>query len=243
MRRVLVARMLDYTPKVAGESLTDVVEPADARAFVSRRDGKMIRAPSGPFHPMLAKGEHLGKRAIDLVFAMGLLILFAPLMSIIWCAVTLTSAGPGLHWSPRVGRGGRMFRMPKFRTMSADAPLGPRELFWHECEVTSLGQFLRRTSLDELPQLFSILCGDMSVIGPRPLLESDPAARARLAFPDALAVRPGLSGLAQISGRNQVTPRRKARLDAFYVRKMSFGYDLTLMIRTLMIVASGRGLK
>lgn len=236
--------MLDYTPRVAGKSLANVVEPASARRFVPRRRHSMFRAPSDPVRPMLAKGgEYLGKRAIDLLFAISLLILFAPLMGAIWCAVTLTSRGPGLHWSPRVGRGGRIFRMPKFRTMSADAPLGPRELFWHECQVTTLGQFLRRTSLDELPQLFSILRGDMSVIGPRPLLESDPAAWARRDFPDALRVRPGLSGLAQISGRNQVTPRRKARLDAFYVRKMSLGYDLTLMLRTLMIVASGRGLK
>jgi O-antigen biosynthesis protein WbqP len=107
--------------------------------------------------------------------------------------------------------------------------------------VTFVGRALRRTGLDELPQLVSVLVGDMSLIGPRPLLVDDPGAAEREKFPDALDIRPGISGLAQVSGRNLVSPRRKARLDAFYARHPSLRFDMVLVARTLQVVVTGKG--
>ncbi|MBL8544360.1 MAG: sugar transferase [Hyphomonadaceae bacterium] len=182
------------------------------------------------------------KRLFDLALASTALLTLAPLLLLIWLAIRLTSTGPGLYWSARAGRGGRVFLMPKFRTMLASAPQTPREtLEAADTLVTPLGKLLRRWSLDELPQLFSILKGDMSFIGPRPLMPEDPAHIARLKFPASLAVRPGLSGLAQVRGRNLVSPRRKARLDALYARVRSGPLDIALIGRTAIVLVTGRG--
>lgn len=192
--------------------------------------------------PALVAGDYRIKRLLDLVVAVAAIFLLAPLMLLIWLAVYVTCGGPGLFWSQRVGRDGRLFWMPKYRTMCHDAPLSPREaLEGAEGHITPLGAWLRRSALDELPQLYCILMGDMSIIGPRPLLPSDPAVAARRHFPDAMAARPGLSGLAQVVGRNSVTPRRKARLDAFYARSTSFSLDAQIFWRTAGIVLTSRG--
>jgi O-antigen biosynthesis protein WbqP len=182
------------------------------------------------------------KRAFDiLVSALGLIVLLPP-MGIIAVLVLATSAGPAIHTSLRIGRYGKPFSMPKFRTMRVDSPNCPREQLADAAErVTLVGRVLRRTGLDELPQLVSVLRGDMSLIGPRPLLVDDPGAAEREKFPDALAIRPGISGLAQVSGRNLVSPRRKARLDAFYARHPSLRFDLVLVARTLQVVVTGKG--
>jgi O-antigen biosynthesis protein WbqP len=126
--------------------------------------------------------------------------------------------------------------------MRMDCPNRPREALPNaNGQLTLVGRLLRRTGLDELPQLVSVLGGDMSLIGPRPLLVGDPGAVEREKFPDSMSIRPGISGLAQVSGRNLVSPRRKARLDAFYARKPSLRFDLMLMARTVWVVASGKG--
>jgi O-antigen biosynthesis protein WbqP len=187
-------------------------------------------------------GHYAGKRVLDILVAAAALVALAPLMTLIWAMVYVSSGGPGLFWSQRVGRNGRSFWMPKFRTMVDDAPLSPRELLeGAESHITPVGAWLRRTGLDELPQLFCILSGDMSIIGPRPLLASDPGVDARRRFPDSMSPRPGLSGLAQVVGRNSVSPRRKARLDAFYARQASVGLDLIIFWRTAGIVLTSRG--
>lgn len=187
-------------------------------------------------------GGYAGKRLIDGVIAATALLLLAPIMALLWLLVYVTSGGPGLFWSQRVGRDGRVFWMPKYRTMSEGAPLSPREVLeGAEAHITPVGAWLRRSGLDELPQLWCILQGDMSIIGPRPLLPSDPGVTARRQFPDAIGVRPGLSGLAQVVGRNAVSPRRKARLDAFYAREASLGLDLKIFWRTAGIVLTSRG--
>ncbi|WP_267129077.1 sugar transferase [Terricaulis silvestris] len=163
-------------------------------------------------------------------------------MAMIWTAVISTSRGPAIHHSSRVGRHGRIFLMPKFRTMNSDAPVCAREaLQGSEQRITRVGKFLRRTGLDELPQLLCVLSGEMSLIGPRPLLADDPGASERTKFPGALEVRPGISGLAQVSGRNSVPARRKARLDAFYARANSLGFELVLLVRTIGVIISGKG--
>ncbi|MEO8115043.1 MAG: sugar transferase [Phenylobacterium sp.] len=187
-------------------------------------------------------GAYAGKRLIDAVFAGAALLLLAPLMALIWLLVVGTSAGPGLFWSQRIGRDGGIFWMPKYRTMTSGAPLSPREaLEAAESHITPIGALLRRSALDELPQLFCVLTGEMSIIGPRPLLPQDPGVAARRRFPDALRARPGLSGLAQVVGRNSVSPRRKARLDALYAQSTSLALDAHIFWRTAGIVLTSRG--
>ncbi len=182
------------------------------------------------------------KRVFDFVLASAALVVLAPLLGLIWTLVRITSPGPGVHWSPRSGRNGLVFMMPKFRTMKAATPQQPREGFANaDTFITPLGKFLRRTSLDELPQLISVIRGDMSLIGPRPLVPADPAQLARQEFPETLLMRPGMSGLAQVRGRNLVSPRRKARLDAFYARARSGWFDIEIIARTIRVLISGRG--
>jgi len=186
--------------------------------------------------------DHRIKRLFDVLISGLCLIVLSPVMAIIWLAVVSTSRGPALFMSPRVGRYGRPFRMPKFRTMTVGSANCAREtLIGADEQVTMVGRVLRRLGLDELPQLVCVLRGDMSLIGPRPLLPDDPGTIERVRFPAALTMRPGISGLAQVSGRNLVSPRRKARLDAFYARSASLSFDLHLMARTVSVVISGKG--
>jgi O-antigen biosynthesis protein WbqP len=182
------------------------------------------------------------KRLCDLMVAVPLLVVMSPLILGFWIAVRMGSAGPGLFWSARVGRGGRLFMMPKLRSMLISAPLQAREVFAQDQDpATPLGRFIRGYSLDELPQLWCVIVGQMSLIGPRPLLPNDPGADARMQFPAALTVRPGVTGLAQVSGRNHVTPRRKARYDAFYARKLGLGLDAAILWRTTVALFFRRG--
>ena len=177
------------------------------------------------------------KRLIDLVGAVVLLVFFAPLLLIVWCLVRLTSEGPGLFWSERVGRNGTTFMMPKFRTMTRDSKLLSRELAQPgDCSVTELGHILRKSSIDELPQLWCILRGDMSFIGPRPVLPNDQAVKIRDMYEGVSKVRPGMTGLAQINGRNLVSPRNKARYDAFYAREVCLFLDAKIVMKTLAIL-------
>lgn len=177
------------------------------------------------------------KRTFDFVVALcALLVLFVPL-TLVWVLVRLTSKGPGLFWSDRVGRGGLIFRMPKFRTMTTCSKVVSRE---HakpsDIKMTPIGQFLRKTSIDELPQLYSVLVGHMSLIGPRPVLPGDEATRLRSTCHKTMAVRPGITGLAQIKGRNNVSPRQKARYDAFYAREMCMILDAKILMKTFQIL-------
>jgi O-antigen biosynthesis protein WbqP len=224
----------DFLPPVA---VGPVVLGPGAVAFASAEG----LAGAGPFgasvEPQAAARSYFGKRSIDVAAAGLILLAFTPLIFALWALVRLTSPGPGLHWSRRVGLNGRLFWMPKLRTMTQDAPVVAREALTAANDVTTaVGRFLRQHSLDELPQLWSILVGDMSFIGPRPLLPNDPGSVARRSFAASLTVRPGLSGLAQINGRNHVPPRRKARYDAFYAERMGLKMDLYVLQQTLEIL-------
>lgn len=187
---------------------------------------------------------YLGKRTIDLTFSVLIFIFVMPLLLLTWIAIRLDSPGPGLFWSYRVGRRGRLFAMPKFRTMTLGAPLAPREDLGSVADqyMRPLGRVLRRSSIDELPQLWCIARGDMSFIGPRPLLPDDEAIAERKFFPTSLEVLPGISGVSQIRGRNYVTPRRKARYDSFYAKNCSILLDLHIVLETVVIVFTKRGL-
>lgn len=212
-----------------------------ASTRVSHRMGEVLPFILAPAAVEVA-GEYPAKRVLDAVLAGSALILLAAFMAMIWVVVCVSSGGPGLFWSQRVGRDGRVFWMPKYRTMTVGAPLSPREMLKDpEVHITPVGAWLRRSALDELPQLYSILMGHMSFIGPRPLLPNDPAVAARRRYPAAMAARPGLSGLAQVVGRNAVTPGRKARLDAFYARASSLTLDARIFWRTAGVVLTSRG--
>ena len=182
------------------------------------------------------------KRVVDIVASGVLFVFLLPFMIIVWCLVRVTSAGPGLHWSWRVGFGGHMFWMPKFRTM----PVGTRQIAREAFGVggvatTSIGQFLRKLSIDELPQLWSVVVGDMSLVGPRPLLGNDPTTAIRQRrFPQCFNVRPGITGLAQVNGRNSVKPLTKARYDAFYAGRCSFDIDVHILLATARAVLDVR---
>jgi len=186
----------------------------------------------------------MAKRAFDILAALAGLILLSPLLAGIALAVRLDSPGPALHWSSRVGRFNAIFKMPKFRTMRTGAPnvathLLPDPDAW----ITPLGWFLRRSSLDELPQLWSVLTGDMSLVGPRPALfnQDDLVALRTAAGVDAL--RPGVTGWAQINGRDDLPAPEKARRDAEYLARQGFLFDLKIILITLVAAFSGRGVR
>jgi len=183
------------------------------------------------------------KRVFDLVAAVtGLLVLALP-MIVVALAVKLTSRGPILYWSERVGRDNRNFLMPKFRTMQTGTPALPTHLMNNpESYLTPIGSFLRRKSLDELPQLWSILVGHMSVVGPRPALfnQDDLVALRNLHGVQRLA--PGLTGWAQVRGRDSLPIPDKVALEAEYLARQSFLFDLKIVAITFLKVVRGDGI-
>ena len=182
------------------------------------------------------------KRAFDVVAAgCGLLVLIVPL-AMLWGLVRLTSPGPALYWSRRVGRAGRLFSMPKFRTMRVDTPEVATHLLTDPNRwLTPIGPILRRLSLDELPQLWSVLVGEMSLVGPRPaLFNQDDLIAARSAV-GVDRLRPGVTGWAQINGRDELSIADKVALDAEYRARRTFIFDLLILLRTVAPVVSGRG--
>lgn len=174
------------------------------------------------------------KRIFDLLLALCAgTVLLAPIL-LIALAVRLTSRGPALYWSDRVGRHNRIFRMPKFRTMRLDTPAVATHLLKEPGKyLTPIGPFLRKSSLDELPQLWSILRGDMSFVGPRPALFNQDdlvALRTELGVHELV---PGLTGWAQVNGRDELPIPQKVALDAEYIRKQSIAFDVRILCMTL----------
>ena len=170
------------------------------------------------------------KRCFDIAFVLVLGCILLPVAIVVAVAVWLTDYGPALYWSDRVGRNETIFKMPKFRTMRMNTP----QLATHKMNdpgqwLTPTGPFLRRSSLDEIPQLWSILVGEMSVIGPRPALfnQDDLIALRREAGVNAL--RPGLTGWAQVNGRDTLPILEKVKLDGYYVRNRGFRLDCRIL--------------
>ena len=173
------------------------------------------------------------KRAFDLMLALPALVLLAvPLLAVgLW--VRASSPGPALYWSQRVGAQGRLFLMPKFRSMRTDTPAMATHLLTNpEAWLTPIGAFLRRSSIDELPQLWTIVRGDMSIVGPRPALfnQDDLITLRRTNGVDRL--RPGLTGWAQVNGRDEIPIPDKVALDVEYLRRMSIAFDLQIIALT-----------
>jgi O-antigen biosynthesis protein WbqP len=184
------------------------------------------------------------KRAVDLAGALAGLALLSPIFLLIGIAVRLESPGPALHWSRRVGRDNAIFRMPKFRTMRVGAPNVATHLLDDPDQwVTPLGRFLRRTSLDELPQLWSVLAGDMSLVGPRPALFNQDDLVALRTAGGVHRLRPGVTGWAQINGRDELPIPRKVELDIEYLKRRSLAFDLQILAATARAAFSGRGVR
>jgi O-antigen biosynthesis protein WbqP len=178
------------------------------------------------------------KRLFDIAFAMfSMAVLAAPIL-LTALAVKLTSPGAMLYWSERVGRDNRVFRMPKFRSMRTGTPAVATHLLAQPEEyLTPIGSILRRTSLDELPQLWSILVGDMSFVGPRPaLFNQDDLIELRTQHGVHRLV-PGLTGWAQINGRDEIPIPDKVALDAYYLEHRSFLFDMRIIWTTFVRVA------
>ncbi len=184
------------------------------------------------------------KRAFDIAAALGGLLVLSPVLAVIALAVRLDSPGPAIHWSRRVGRFNRIFLMPKFRTMRTDAPdVATHLLADPQAWITPLGRFLRRASLDELPQLWSVLIGDMSLVGPRPALFNQDDLVALRTAAGVEALRPGVTGWAQVNGRDDLPIEEKARLDADYLDLQGFVFDLKIIFTTLRAAVSGQGVR
>jgi O-antigen biosynthesis protein WbqP len=173
------------------------------------------------------------KRIFDLSLCLAAIVLIAPVLVAATIAVRITSAGPVLYWSERVGRENRLFWMPKFRTMRVGTPALATHLLQNpETFLTPIGSFFRRTSLDELPQLWSILKGDMSFVGPRPALFNQEDLILLRTQKGVQRLVPGLTGWAQVNGRDELPIPDKVQFDADYLRRRSFGFDLYILWRT-----------
>jgi O-antigen biosynthesis protein WbqP len=183
------------------------------------------------------------KRIFDLTLASLLIVFLSVPIFVIALMIKMTSTGPVLHWSKRVGRNNKLFLMPKFRSMHVDAPQVPTHLLTNpDAYMTPMGGFLRKTSLDELPQLFSILVGDMSFVGPRPaLFNQDDLVSQRTQLGIHLLV-PGLTGWAQVNGRDELPIPLKVNYDCEYLQKRSFSFDFRIMVSTMVNVARRKGI-
>lgn len=195
----------------------------------------------------------LAKRVFDLLFASLLMVLAAPIILLAAIAIKATSPGPVFFRQLRAGRDGKSFRMFKLRSMVASAdddkelfrkfnelPTGPCFKIKSDPRVTCAGRYLRRASIDELPQLFNVLAGDMSIVGPRPL----PLDEVRYDTPDQVLrhrVKPGLTCLWQISGRTEIPYEEWLALDVWYIRNRTFLLDLQIILKTLPAILTGHG--
>jgi lipopolysaccharide/colanic/teichoic acid biosynthesis glycosyltransferase len=204
----------------------------------------------------IASRDALLTRALDIAIAFSAIVILLPLLILIVAALKMTSPGPVLFAHRRVGAGGRIFPCYKFRSMVVNsAELLERHLAenpdaraeWardqklrDDPRVTRVGRILRRTSFDELPQIFNVLRGDMSIVGPRPIVEAE-MIRYRQYIHEYMAVKPGITGLWQISGRNDTTYRRRVALDTAYARSRSIQLDVAIIARTVPAVLFGSG--
>ena len=182
------------------------------------------------------------KRLFDLVLSMlAALVLMVPVM-LVALAVRLTSKGPALYWSDRVGRNNVIFKMPKFRSMRVGTPAVATHLLADAAShLTPIGSFLRKSSLDELPQLWSILVGDMSFVGPRPALFNQQDLIALRTAQGVHSLVPGLTGWAQVNGRDELLISDKVMLDVAYLQQQSLSFDICILWLTLVKVVTQDG--
>lgn len=177
------------------------------------------------------------KRLFDLSLALCAAVVLALPVALVAVAVRLTSAGPALYWSDRVGRGNKIFKMPKFRSMRVGTPAVATHLLADaRSHLTPIGSFLRKSSLDELPQLWSILVGDMSFVGPRPALFNQHDLIALRTQHGVHELVPGLTGWAQVNGRDELPIPDKVKLDVEYLQRQSLWFDIRILWLTFVKV-------
>jgi lipopolysaccharide/colanic/teichoic acid biosynthesis glycosyltransferase len=202
---------------------------------------------------LVVGGTHAVKRAIDIVGSLAGLILCAPLLLVVAACIKATDRGPVFYIAPRVGKHGRTFPFPKFRSMVVDAEARLAKLreqnqhadaktfkMKRDPRITWIGRIIRRLSIDELPQLWCVLRGYMSLVGPRPPVPSE-VATYTLADRRRLVIKPGLTCIWQISGRSEIPFPEQLRLDLLYIRSRSLRTDLSILLRTVPAVLVGKG--
>ena len=183
------------------------------------------------------------KKIFDLLLSFCLIIFMAFPIMIIAVLIMLTSKAPALHWSDRVGVGNQLFRMPKFTTMKIDTPEVATHLLKNpNTYLTPMGNFLRKNSLDELPQLWSVLKGDMSFVGPRPALFNQEDLVALRTEKGVHQLFPGITGWAQINGRDDIPISVKVEYDEFYLKNQSFFFDMKILWKTVFKVIKKEGI-
>jgi lipopolysaccharide/colanic/teichoic acid biosynthesis glycosyltransferase len=251
---------------VEAQSSTCLAVPLAATAFPFDASGTPLSGESAVGEPGVTRKvqelierqprhSRVLKRTGDIVFSLAMLSLCSPLLVLLVLLVKITSRGPVFYVQQRVGRGYRQFGCIKFRTMRRDADrilsavlaASPdlQEEFRNDFKlrndprITRLGRFLRRSSLDELPQFVNVLRGEMSVVGPRPIVSQE-LPRYGKRMEEVLAVRPGLTGLWQVSGRNNLSYRKRVQLDLYYARYRSLKMDMRILLRTIRVVLDPR---
>jgi lipopolysaccharide/colanic/teichoic acid biosynthesis glycosyltransferase len=226
-----------------------VPEPSDERLWRPVLDGLRVGAAGQTCPSRIV-------RATEIVLAMMALALLSPLLAVIAVVVRLDSPGPCLFWQPRVGRGGRLFHFVKFRTLYSDARARWPDLYAYrysadeiaslhfklrnDPRVTRVGQWLRRSTLDELPNLWNVIVGDVALVGPRPEIPEMLPYYAPIELAK-FSVRPGITGLAQVRGRGDLSFRETVRLDLEYVRTRNLWLDLGILGRTVVCTVLRRG--
>jgi O-antigen biosynthesis protein WbqP len=187
-------------------------------------------------------GDGVIKRLFDMAAALAGLMVLWPVLLLIAVAVRLDSPGPAIHWSRRVGRNNAIFLMPKFRSMRIDTPDVATHLLDDPGQwITPLGRVLRRTSLDEFPQLWSVLVGQMSLVGPRPALFNQDDLVALRTEAGVHRLRPGVTGWAQINGRDDLPIAEKVRFDADYMIRQNLVLDIRIILITLRAAVAAKG--
>lgn len=197
------------------------------------------------------------KRAFDIFFSLAAIVVCFPVFLVVAFLIRLTSQGKTVYWHERIGRGGKPFRCYKFRSMYQDADVRLQEILaacpekrkeWQETyklkrdpRITPIGMFLRKTSLDEFPQFWNVLRGDLSVVGPRPIVKQEVITHLGAKASKILSIRPGLTCIWQVSGRNDTSYCRRVQLDEEYVDNRSFGLDLKLIAKTIPSMIFSKG--
>ena len=238
------------------------VDSYSSRAAVKALDSRVVHPPvlgvpeTGKLRPRTLYRAR-GKRLFDIVVASAALIFLAPVMVLVALAVFCTDGAPVYFAQERVGQNNRRFRCFKFRTMVSNADQKLADLFANDINaiqqweknrkladdprVTRIGRFLRKSSLDELPQLLNVLCGSMTLVGPRPIVEEEVWRYGRY-IEDYFANRPGITGVWQVQGRSEmVRYSRRVAMDVWYLKHMNFGLDLWLVLRTVIVVLTMGG--
>ena len=184
------------------------------------------------------------KRITDILLCLLVGIVLLPIFCTVWLAVRLSSKGNALYWSDRIGRHNKIFKMPKFRSMRVDTPAVATHLLDNPGQfLTPIGSFLRKSSLDELPQLWSILKGDMSIVGPRPALFNQHDLIALRTEYGVHQLTPGLTGWAQINGRDELPIPQKVKLDVEYLNNQSLIFDMKILFMTILKVLRRDGVQ